>query len=128
MKRLEMMFIVFIFIVAGCTAKQEVKMSSGNVQSGSNIKTVSVATFKCSDPLVAQDIKNKIVESLLADYSVVIGDEADVSVTGVITLMQNSVAEVKAEIMRGNNVLTAISVGQSGSGSDSKFGTHGSGN
>jgi len=112
MKKLNMMLIavLFIFTVAGCASKQKTTMSSDSVQPGNNIQTVSVASFKCSDPLIAQNIKSKIVEALLADYSVVIGAGADASVTGVISLSHNTVSEVKAKITQGNKVLTTLVV------------------
>ncbi len=116
------MLIVFIFIFAvlGCAAKQKTTMGPSSVQSGNNIKTVSVETFKCSDPLIAQNMKNKIVESLLADYSVVIGDRADVTIVGTVTLKNKIVSEIKAEIRSGNEVLTAVSVGQSSTDNSSE--------
>ena len=116
MKQLKMMSIIFLFtfVLSGCAAKQNTEIGAGNIQGINNIKTVSVETFQCSDPEIAQDIRNKIVESLLSQYSVVIGDNADVFITGAVTLKNNVVSKVKAEILKDQDVLTTVSVAQSG--------------
>ena len=61
MQRMKMVMVVstLVFIWAACAGNQSARMAPGE----SGIKTVSVAAFKCSDPLIAQEIQNKIIES-----------------------------------------------------------------
>jgi outer membrane lipoprotein SlyB len=106
--------LLFAFVLSGCAATQGTKMDADNIKEVKNVKTVSVATFKCSDPIIAQDLKNKLVESLLSNYSVVIGDNADVLITGEVTLKNNIVSKVKADILKDQDVLATVSVAQSG--------------
>ncbi len=112
--KMGLVILVVAFVLTGCTTPQGTKLDADDFNEVGNVMTVSVATFTCSDPLIAQDLKNKIVESLLSHYSVIIGDNADVFITGEVTLRNNIVSEVKADILKDRDVLSTVSVAQSG--------------
>ncbi len=114
-EKVSWVIVLMVFALAGCAAPPGTKLDAHDFNAVRNIKTVSVATFTCSDSLIAQELKNKIVESLLSHYSVIIGDNADLFITGEITLKNNIVSEVKADILKDRDVLSTVSVAQSGS-------------
>jgi hypothetical protein len=109
-----LIILLFSCVLSGCASTQGTKMDADNFEEVKNVKTVSVAAFECSDPIIAQDVKNKLVESLLSRYSVVLGDNADVLITGAVTLKNDIVSEVKADILKDQDVLATVSVTQSG--------------
>jgi hypothetical protein len=108
--------IVSIVWLAGCAGTGALsKGSSGKYR---NVQTVSVSTFACSDPRIAEEVKNGIIEELLGSYTVILGEGADVSIKGSISLTSspsgNAVSEIKAEILRDNRVTDSLSLLQSG--------------
>ncbi len=108
---------------------------STSSQSGT-VKTIAVATFACEDPDIAQDVRNAIIAVLLDNYSIVIGNEADASITGSIALgrdygssrrirrtaaasIKTYVSEIRADISKAGSVIDSVRVVHSRSGSAS---------
>ncbi len=85
------------------------------------INTVSVFTFRCPDPVIADNVRNTIIGSLLTDYSIVIGDEADIIIKGTIVLPDASqksyISEINVQVIKNNRVLDTAVINQDRTGS-----------
>ena len=108
--------VVFILLLAGCAGTGQI--SKGTSSKYRNVQTISIFTFTCSDPFIAEEVKNGIIEELLGSYTVILGEGADISIKGSISLTPsasgNSVSEIKAQILRNNMVTDSLSLLQSG--------------
>jgi hypothetical protein len=119
------LMIFFISFLAGCSTTGSLPTDTKELQKSNDIKTVSVLTFTCSSPVIARDVRNVIIESLLSGYSVVIGDNADVVIRGdiilsgdqVSTASEGYVSEMRAQIIENSRILDSIVVTQVGPGS-----------
>jgi len=112
-------FIVSFFV--GCSTTGSI---TNDTKKSKDIKMVSVLNFKCTDPVIANNIRNTVIDSLLTHYSVVIGNEADVVINGTIILSSDQVAntsagssvdyisEISAQIINNNKVLDSATVSQ----------------
>ncbi len=120
-----MLTITFLIgLLAGCASTSSINTHTDKLQKVNDIQMVSVSSFTCSDPVIADNVRNVIIESLLAHYSVVIGAEADFVVKGAITLFGNQVSrtspktakghvsEISAQIIKDNKILDSAIVTQ----------------
>ena len=119
---LTIIFLISLFV--GCSTTSSIKTDKNKLQELNDTKMVSLLRFICSDPVIANNIHNIIIESLLKHYSVVIGDETDVVIKGTITLSNDQVStaspgstvsyisEISAQIIKNNKILDSIIVTQ----------------
>lgn len=103
MKKIKTVFSVIVLMcLSGCAAKSSIT-THNNIEELRDVKRVSVSTFTCSDPIIAQDIRNIIVEELLnTNLNVIIGGEADVVIEGNVTLSGD-------QVISGNEPVSASS-------------------
>lgn len=117
-----MLLIIFIVsFLAGCSTTGSI---TNDTKKSNDIKMVSVLKFICTDPVIADNIRNTIIDTLLTHYSVVIGNEADVVIKGTIILSSDQVAnasagsnvdyisEIHAQIIKNNKILDSATVSQ----------------
>ena len=121
--------IFFTVLLVGCAATGSVKTDTNELQQSNDIKTVSVSTFICQDHVIANNVRNMIIQSLLTSYSVVIGDEADVIIKGRIILSDDQfstappgsevryISEINAQIINNNKTLDSAIITQVKAGS-----------
>jgi membrane-associated protease RseP (regulator of RpoE activity) len=119
-----LIMIFFIVLLVGCATTGSIQTDTGKLQKLDDVKTVSVLTFTCSDPGIAHNVRNMIIESLLTHYSVATGGEADVVINGTITLSNDPVSTasagqaadyvsgISAQIIKNNKILTSSAVTQ----------------
>jgi hypothetical protein len=119
-----LIMIFSICFLVGCSTTSSIRTNTNKLQKSNDIKTVSVLTFTCSYPDIANNVRNVIIESLLPHYSVVIGGEADVVIKGNITLSDDRVStastgsavsyilEISAQIIKNNRILASAAVTQ----------------
>ncbi len=126
-----MLTVIFlIFMTVGCTTTSTIQTDTNNLQKLKGVKTAAISEFKCSDPVVARNIRNTIIEVLLTQYSVIIGDEADVIIIGTITLSNDQipsksmfesaspksvdsyVSEINVQIIKNKRTMTSATVTQ----------------
>ena len=121
---LTMVFLISLFI--GCSTTGSTKNDTDTFKELNEIKMVSVLQFICSDPVIANNVRNMIIESLLTHYSVVTDDKADVVIKGTITLSSDHVAnaapgsavgyisEIRAQIIKNSEILDSAVITQAG--------------
>jgi PBP1b-binding outer membrane lipoprotein LpoB len=115
MMRKERIFIMLLlsFLFVGCAADGDRREESITPQF-KDVKTVSVLTFACPDPQIAQEVRNDIINTLLISYSVVLGEDADAVVSGTITLTedspQKSISAVTAHIAKNRMIVDSVTV------------------
>ncbi|MBI5665301.1 MAG: hypothetical protein HZC49_09520 [Nitrospirae bacterium] len=101
--------ILFTMLFIGCAA-------TARDQGGSReLQTVSVSSFTCANPLIAQDVRNAIIGSLLDAYSVTTGEGAGVVIKGAIILAgdtssDSNISEIKATVLRGGKIMGAVTL------------------
>jgi hypothetical protein len=115
--------IFFAVLLVGCSTSN-IKTDTDKLRKSHDIKMVSVLAFTCPDPVIANNVRNTIIESLLTHYSVVIGDKADVIIKGSISLANDQVStassvpsvdyvsEIRAQIIKNNKVMDSVIVSQ----------------
>ncbi len=113
-----MVFLVSLFI--GCSAISSIRNDTNTLRDSNKIKSVSVLQFTCSDSDVANTVRNLIIDSLLTQYTVVIGSGADAVIKGTIILSSDKAAvassgsltdhitDIKAQVIKNNSVLDSI--------------------
>lgn len=118
-----MAVILFAGLLMSCAAGDRIK--TDKAQEFKSIKNIAVQTFSCPDPDAANDVRNIIIAYLLDTYSVIIGEKADVVISGTITLHPEQVPssssgraagrvkEISSEIMHNGEILDTISVTES---------------
>ncbi len=126
------LIIIFLAcITGGCATTSREKTDARILKQLEDVKTVSVALFTCSDPIIAHTVRNMIIEALLTDYSIVIGGEADVEIKGTISLSPGQissegslataspessgghVSRINAQIVKNRKILAYLTVSQS---------------
>lgn len=120
-----MAIILFAGLFTGCSAKESVRSSAHKAQEFISIKNIAVQTFACPDPAAANDVRNVIIAYLLDNYSVVIGEKADVVISGTITLHSEEVSPassaraagrvkaISSDIMKNGRILDSVSITES---------------
>ncbi len=131
------LFIICIvsFLLAGCASKGEMQKIESTMPA-KEVNAVSVMTFACPDALIAHNVRNAIINSLLGNYSVAIGKNADVVIKGSIKLLQDNgssgnddaasgassgsnISEINAEIVKNETVIESFVITKSESGTSS---------
>lgn len=128
-KKIMLITMFFVLLSAGCATQKSTVTQINNMKTLKDIKTVEIALFTCSNPVIAQNIRNKIIESLLTHYSISVGGDADAEIVGAIDLVKNHdlaskeigedediVSEVNAQIMINREIVTSVNVTQDNPG------------
>ena len=109
--------ILLSVVLTSCATTGSSRKVAENRQILKSAKTVSILTFECSDPVIANEVRNKIIEVLLADYSVMTGEGADLTIKGSILLTGTGefISEIHSQIVNKSGILAAAYVSQESS-------------
>ncbi len=103
--------IVFVLLFIGCSTTGHVKEDSVGSPDTEGSKTVSVSAFTCPDPLMARDVQNAIIGSLLESYTVTTDAGAGIVINGDIILSyQHNISEIKATVIKNRKTAEAITL------------------
>jgi hypothetical protein len=92
---------IVVFITASCATRGSVGVRTYEQE----IQTVSVSAFTCNNPEIAYIVQAKIIEQLLNNYTVVIGDKSDVEVKGSIELSGDNISAINTQIIKDGKTL-----------------------
>jgi hypothetical protein len=108
-------FIIALALMGCASGKDQVKPAGKTLFT--DVRTVSVSPFDCPDPGIAGAVHSAVIAELLSDYTVVIGEDADVSVTGTITLSPGrEISEIRANIIKNGETADCAVISASAQG------------
>ena len=106
-----------IFLLSGCA--ETTITGTSHIQKGiepklKQVTTVFVAQFQSSDEVVAQAVRNVIIEMLLPSGVRIVNNkaDADVVIQGTITFSYDFVSGITAQLIIGDEIIAAASEAQ----------------